>query len=477
MKRVFSPITRHFPTETLFNDKRLEKRFHWLKNRMEAKSSSIINHLTMKHADRQASYRFMRNDSVKTREILGQEQSLCRQTCRGRELVVVGDTSQFNLKEQVSYLKDSDKLGVLGDNKTPGFLAHANMAMDAHTGAGLGLSDLMFWTRQRREGRSPKLPYEQRESYKWELGIKHSEEILAQAEAITYVFDRESDIFSLFAKVKAMPETRNLISRVHYPRKVQVGDSEYSLDSLFDSIDPCGCYTLPLRKKNRRNTSRRIDQSRQERAAKIQVRFTPIMLQAPLDQQATTPSVQLWAVEALESADTVPQGEEPVHWRLITTHEITSPQEAMKIIRWYEMRWMVEELFRLLKTQGFNIEGARLEYFSSILKLTAMAFSTALKTLQLVLARDNPQAQPLEEVFSESHQSCLAALNEKYQGETEKQRNPYPPDSLSWASWIIGRIGGWKGLKSQGWPGPITMKRGLDEFYTYYDAWTIFSRN
>jgi len=39
----------------------------------------------------------------------------------------------------------------------------------------------------------------------------------------------------------------------------------------------------------------------------------------------------------------------------------------------------------------------------------------------------------------------LHALQAKLQGRTDKQRNPYRPGTLAWASWTIARLGGWTG--------------------------------
>lgn len=478
MVQGFTPITGELPEGTLFGDKRLSERFHWLERRMTVRTSSIINRITSDHAGRQASYRFMRNGSVEAQQIIGQGQAACLEACKGREVIVAGDTSEFSLKEQAAHLKDREEVGVLSDNETPGFIAHANMAMDSQSGEGLGLSSLALWARQRATpggGKKVARPYEQRESYKWEMGIQQSEEVLRHARSVTYVFDRESDIYLLFAAARAMGPGRNLISRVRYCRKVLHEGAQSDLDSLLGSTPFSSAYKLKVRRRSRRNCSSGKLQPRKARTSKIKVRYTPVSLCPPAKLPSSAGPLELWLVEALEDPGTVPAGEAPVHWRLLTTHEVGTDEMAMQIIRWYEMRWMIEQLFRLLKLKGFDMEHAELEYFSSILKLTAMAFGAALKVLQLVLARDNPDAQPIGEVFSGPQQACLAALNKKFQGNTAKQQNPWPAESLSWAAWVIARIGGWKGLASQGPPGPITMKRGLDSFNVYYDAWRLFS--
>ena len=61
----------------------------------------------------------------------------------------------------------------------------------------------------------------------------------------------------------------------------------------------------------------------------------------------------------------------------------------------------------------------------------------------------------------------------KLEGKTEKQKNPHPVAQLSWASWIIARIGGWKGYKSESPPGPITMLRGLKRFQSLLEGYKL----
>ena len=61
----------------------------------------------------------------------------------------------------------------------------------------------------------------------------------------------------------------------------------------------------------------------------------------------------------------------------------------------------------------------------------------------------------------------------KLEGKTEKQQSPFIPESMAWTSWIIARLGGWKGYKSQSPPGHITMKNGLDIFFQKYDGWIM----
>ena len=95
--------------------------------------------------------------------------------------------------------------------------------------------------------------------------------------------------------------------------------------------------------------------------------------------------------------------------------------------------------------------------------------------MQLIQARNRTDCQPIEEVFDQQEQQVLQQVNERLQGKTEKQKNPFPQHRLSWAAWIIARLGGWKGYQSQKPPGPITIKIGLEKFAIYMEAFALFN--
>lgn len=97
-------------------------------------------------------------------------------------------------------------------------------------------------------------------------------------------------------------------------------------------------------------------------------------------------------------------------------------------------------------------------------KLTVMALQVALKILQLKQERECKNGLKAAIVFNEEEVVVAKKLIPKYEGKTVKQKNPYPEESLAWMSWLIGRLGGWKGYRSAGLPGVITLKRGLEKF-------------
>jgi Transposase DDE domain len=136
---------------------------------------------------------------------------------------------------------------------------------------------------------------------------------------------------------------------------------------------------------------------------------------------------------------------------------------AWQIVNWYKKRWTIEQLFRILKTQGFQIEDSRVETADRLLKLTAIAAKAAVITLQLMQARDGQSAEPASTAFDDNEICLLDALGRSYRGRTKLQNNPHPPRSLAWAAWIIARLGGWDGYPRTK-PGPITIHRGLTYF-------------
>ncbi len=146
-------------------------------------------------------------------------------------------------------------------------------------------------------------------------------------------------------------------------------------------------------------------------------------------------------------------------------------QQLYLMVCWYKTRWLIEELFRLLKQQGIDVESSQLESGKGLKKLTVMAMQAALKILQLRQDRDGLCSIGAYVVFSEQEIEFAEKVSQaKYEGKTKLQKNPHPVGTLARMSWIIARMGGWKGYKSTGSPGPITLKRGLDKFNLMYQG-------
>jgi hypothetical protein len=106
------------------------------------------------------------------------------------------------------------------------------------------------------------------------------------------------------------------------------------------------------------------------REALLAVRVARVEIQRPdnLNSQDYAPSIFLYAVEAKEMNP--PSGQEPIHWRLLTTHEVVCLEQALKIIQWYCWRWQIEQLFATLKLAGLNLEATQLESIEAIQRLT-----------------------------------------------------------------------------------------------------------
>jgi hypothetical protein len=154
----------------------------------------------------------------------------------------------------------------------------------------------------------------------------------------------------------------------------------------------------------------------------------------------------------------------------MTTHPIVCLEQALQVIRWYCWRWLIEQLFATLKSTGLDIEASQLESIRAIQRLTLLALSVAVKTLQMVEGRDNLDI-PASVTFSEVQQQCLTQIAPTLQGRTLKQQNPYPKASLPWATWIIARLGGWSGYRSQRPPGMSTLVNGLRRFESIFIGW------
>src|ERR1019366_444824 len=127
---------------------------------------------------------------------------------------------------------------------------------------------------------------------------------------------------------------------------------------------------------------------RAARTATVEMRFGEVEICRPRDEQDRDlpKTVRLRLVEVREGA--APEGVEPLHWRLLTTHNVAEAGKAWEIVGWYQARWTIEQLFRVTKSQGLPLEDSQLASADRLVKLAAVAVKAACIDIQLMQERD-----------------------------------------------------------------------------------------
>lgn len=190
-------------------------------------------------------------------------------------------------------------------------------------------------------------------------------------------------------------------------------------------------------------------------------------------QSALPEYIELNAVLAEETSGSVPPGEKPIRWILLTTCKVENIEDALEVIRCYSLRWQIELVFASMKSEGVDIEASQLETGHALKSMTVMAFIAALRVNQLRLSRDDKTGIPATVVFTEEQLPLLEVLTKKLEGATVKQKNPHRKSTIAWAAWVIARLGGWKGYASESPPGNKTMYAGWIDFNRLFEGWSL----
>jgi hypothetical protein len=400
--------------------------------------------------------RFLGNAKVTTDGIIESWSEGTVVAAEGRHVLAIQDTSEVNF---ATTAKRRRGLGETAKGNVFGLLLHPMLAVDADNGTCLGLLSGQVWTRKGRRTVSHDLrDLSDKESQRWIATALAAKPLLANAAMVTTLGDRESDIFALYAS--SAEQQFHVIARSMHDRKLADGTSLYAASDDMKVMER-RTIVLPARAQ------------RPERLAHLELRFAAVSLARPQTKflRHLPASLPLVLVDVREPHPEA--GTEPLHWRLLTTHPVTNAEEAWRIIEWYKRRWLIEQFFRVLKTQGFGLEDSQIGTADRLLKLVAIAAKAAVITIQLLQARDGQGQQPIHLAFNANEVATLAALNQDIEAKSKRLKNPYPPDRLAWAAWIIGRLGGWDGYPSSKPPGPITFKHGLEYFHAVAIGWTL----
>ena len=440
---------------------------------MVVHQSAIVNQFSKEHKEKMGAYRFLNNSSVSSDAILsGLIQTCCKNASGRKHLLCIQDTSEINYEAHVERMKKKTASpGIVGQKQCGTFL-HPVLVVDASSHIPIGFSSVKQWNRSpaalSREERNYRYqPIEAKESYRWiESGMAASEQMPRDA-VKTIIGDREADIFELFSRIPA--DNVHLLIRSVHERNCRLDDPDCSvqLNTLMEQAVLRAEYSFEVLPGS----------GRKKRVACMELRFERVTLCAPVNGPAKgSPPVSLYCIHVKEKSSSTPVNESPIEWRLLTTHVVETVEQAIECIGWYRCRWLIEELFRVLKRKGFMIEDAQLETVSALQKLILISLQAALQVMVLKLSFDKEDEKLSSEIYFTSKEiALLHIVGKKSEGNTKIQQNPYKKESMAWAAWIIARLGAWSAYKSQSIPGYITFKNGLDRFYTQFELYELIS--
>lgn len=445
-----------------FCDKRLDRRAAIISSTLLLSKMSSIRSATQGEASQKGAYRFLSNEKVEEATLVDALKAKSGPLSSGRDVLVLQDTTTIDLTAHKGRLHPGSGLGPIGNYNggAVGFYLHSALVLDAQRHTLLGIASYHQWGRSEEQGNKENrayktLPIEQKESFKWMRGCTESKEMLASARTITFIEDREGDIYEQFA---SLTDARtHFIVRSRDNRSV---GKKQRLYQVLQNAPLAGTFQLALEGDIRKSNKKRV--------ATIELRYTQVEVQRPAGAKRSLPrQVSLYAIEAKEK-DAHTQG---ILWRLLTTHPLSNFCDAMWVVQCYKCRWYIEQFFRLMKKKGFRIEDSELETGWAIRKLSVLLAGAVIKIMQMLLSYGDETLQMAKEVYSEPERRCMEVLEQKLQ--TPKVKNPYCKKSLCWSTWIIARLGGWKGTQKERPPGPICLKNGLDKFNLIFQGWML----
>lgn len=411
-------------------------------------------------------YRFLQNDRVSEEAIINNMVHSCKASSAGKYVVCIQDTTEVNLSSHSGRINKDEFIGTTNakNDKGLGYFLHPSLVVDAYEGIPYGYAAVKIWNRplefqSKHERNYSSLPIEEKESWKWiEVSRNTQEALSSTVEGMIIVQDREGDIYDQFCLI---PDAKtDLLIRAQSDRVLM---NKEKLFSCMSESEAQGSYEILIPAKNKRP----------KRIAKIEVRFKEVTIRRPNNADKKLPeSLTLYLVEAREVDH---KGEDGVCWRLLTTIKVDTIEAAQACIEWYSWRWTIEEVFKVLKGEGYNIEASELEYASSVRKLSLLIMEVVIKLFLMRLAYAEPEVElSADSCFSEEEQEFAEHQIVRMEGKTKKQQNPYKKGDLKRYVWLIARMGGWKGYESKRHPGITTLWKGLNLFKAAFSGWCTY---
>lgn len=336
------------------------------------------------------------------RRMMGQKTVLC-----------VQDGSDLNYTN-LDRCKD---LGEIGANQTGaksrGLHLHSTLAL-APNGLPLGVLRAQCAAPQ---GQSPEderptfaIPIEEKKTFMW---IEHHRDLVELASEMPQtrlidVCDREADLFELFDEQRQNPRV-DLLVRAKHNRNIT--EEPFKVFAAVRQAPVQGRVRVHIARQSARvkRSKQKARPNRPGRTSDMAVRSMRVHLR-PARYHADKEPIELAVVHALE--ENPPAKAKAVEWFVLTTLDITSAADAEQCLRWYCLRWRIEDWHRVLKS-GCRIEDLAHESAERLRRAIAINLVIAWRImLMTLLGRETPEL-PAEVLFSDIELRVLHAWAKK----------------------------------------------------------------
>jgi hypothetical protein len=315
-----------------------------------------------------------------------------------------------------SGLVQCDGLGVIGRNQTGaqsgGLHLHSTLVVTT-LGLPLGVLAAQCSAPQPRAKDDTRptsaIPIEEKKTFAWIKGLRQCNELAAQLPDTrqVIVMDREADFYELFDEQRRSRRVELLVRAKH---DRATGEELNLFESVRHSPMQSQLHIpVPRQSSRAKKSKQKARVGHEQRTAHVELRWREVEFPSASNRPEKK-AITLRVVHVLETSP--PLDAEPVEWFLLTTCEITTTEQAQECLRWYCLRWRIEDWHRVLKS-GCRIEALQHKTAERLKRAIAINLVIAWRImLMTLLGRAGPDL-PAELLFSDSEIEVLHAYAKK----------------------------------------------------------------
>jgi hypothetical protein len=421
-------------------DQRRTKRLVKVATQIAAKPDASTPQQTEAWSDCKAAYRLFEKPEVTFEAVIAPHCAQSRNVGPGVWLVI-NDTTEINFGR----LRDIDGIGRVGSNQGRGFYLHSALIVSAEREEIVGLGSQDLFTRPLKK--VPRVSSHQRKQRKRETDVwgRVIDQVgpAPQGARFVHVCDRGADNFEVYCHL-VLQQAGWVIRATQLKRKVHSHKCLVPLQDVLQKQPWLGSYELEVRSQKKQPA----------RTAHLEVRCAHIVMPRPTTgvssfvKSCGIAEIPMGVVEVREV--NAPKGIKPLHWVLLTDEEVSTFEDAWRIVEWYENRPLIEEFHKCLKT-GCSVEQRQYRNAENVAPVVGLLSVLSARLLQLkLLARDEPE-RPASEVVPKRWLKALPLISKKHA----------PINTVREFIRRLAGLGGFLGRKRDGEPGWQTIWRGL----------------